>query len=97
MTAACPSTTSVTFFLAASSFRLSVTSSASESSSTFSRGISSPSSSWDSRIMSPISVTMRVASMRIWPIKCGTSSGCTMPFSISSALPRIPCKGVFSS
>ena len=33
----------------------------------------------------------------MWPMKRGTSSGSTMPFSISSALPMMPCSGVLSS
>ena len=34
--------------------------------------------------------TMRVASVRIWPMNRGTSLKSTMPFSISSALPMMP-------
>ena len=61
-----------------------------ESSSTGSVGRLPPSSSSDRRRMSLISVTRRWASLRIWPTKRGTSSGRTMPFSSSSALPMMP-------
>ena len=58
--------------------------------STGSRGTSTPSSSWLRRMMSPMSVTRRCASSRMWPTKRGTSSSLTMPLSSSSALPMMP-------
>ena len=42
-------------------------------------------------------VTMREASSWIWPTKRGISSGFTMPLWMSSALPTMPCRGVFNS
>ena len=47
--------------------------------------------------MSSTSVTSRAASVRMTPTNCGISSCLTRPFSSSSALPIIDCKGVFSS
>ena len=66
-----PSTAIAMCFSAAAVLRSSAASCESVSRSTVSRGISSPSSSWDRRMMSPISVTRRCASFRMWPTKRG--------------------------
>ena len=76
---------------------LAATSLDSASRSIVSAGSSPPSSSWDRRRMSSISVTRRDASCLMWPTKRGMSAGLTRLFSSSSALPMMDWSGVLSS